>query len=98
VIRFSWSKHFCLIEIHCHLFEACGDGVVVVPHVRRREGDFENSRKDNRNDDRTFGPKISMVDVNATVVEEQGKVTGQNSGLAALELSIEDVHCQQHCP
>jgi len=36
VIRFSWSKHFCLIEIHCHLLEACGDGLVVVPHVGKQ--------------------------------------------------------------
>ena len=43
VILFSWPKHFCLIEIHCQLFEACGDGLVGVLHVRKRCGDFLNS-------------------------------------------------------
>jgi hypothetical protein len=42
VIQFSWSKHFCLVEIHCQLTGACGDGVLGILNVRKRDGDFEN--------------------------------------------------------
>lgn len=71
--------------------------MVVIPHVRKREGDFENSRKDSGNDDHTFGPKISMGDVNATGVEEQilEKWRIKIRALAALELFVENVHGQQ---
>jgi histone-lysine N-methyltransferase SETMAR len=99
VIRFLWAKHVCPVEIHRQLMEVCGDGVMSVQHVRKWCGEFENSRTNIHNDDRTDRPSTSRTDVNAARVEElileNRRVTIRDLS-AALELSIGTVHYIVH--
>lgn len=52
-----------------HLFHIKDDGVMRVQRVIKWRREFENSRKDNRNDDHTGRPSTARTGVNVARVE-----------------------------
>jgi hypothetical protein len=41
-LGFLWAKHVYGIQIHCQVVEMCGNGVMMLPLVRKWRRGFEN--------------------------------------------------------